>query len=67
MHGCDGTCPRVGDEQRDAIGSAHHERYIGRVRDNRVGRRTLVVHFLERLERDAPLDADDISTVHLIQ
>src|SRR5678815_2320949 len=26
MYGCDGTDPRVGDEERDAIGGAHDER-----------------------------------------
>jgi len=67
MHGSDRTASRVGDEQRDAIGGAHHERNIRCVRDKRVTVRTLLVHGFERCQRNVRVDADDLSTVNLIQ
>lgn len=67
MHGSDRTGSRVGDEQRDAIGGAHDERNIGSVRDKRITVRTLLVHGFERCKRNVRLDADDLSTVNLIE
>ena len=67
MHGSDRTGSRVGDEQRDAIGGADDQRYIRSVRDKRIAFRTLLVHGFERCKRNVRLDADDLSTVNLIQ
>ena len=67
MYRCDGPHPRVGDEQRDTIGGAHDERNIRRRRNDRVGHGALVVHCLERVERDICVDADDVSTVDLVE
>ena len=67
MHGSDRTGSRVRDEQRDAIGGADDQRYIRSVRDKRIAFRTLLVHGFERCQRNVRLDADDLSTVNLIQ
>ena len=67
MHGSDCTGSRVGDEQRDAIGGAHAERNIRCGRDKRITVRTLLVHGFERCKRNVRLDADDVSTVNLIE
>jgi len=67
MYGCDCTGPHVGDEQRGAVGGAHHERNVGRVRDNCIRLRTLAMHGFKRLMGGVPVDADDVPTVDLIQ
>lgn len=67
MYGSDRTGSRVGDQQRGAIGGAHDERNIRCVGDKRITVRTLLVHGFERCQRNVRLDADDLSTVNLIQ
>ena len=49
MYGGDRAGPRVGNQQRDAIGGAHHEGNIRCIRDDRVGLWASVVHGFERL------------------